>query len=52
MKWLNKDKYHITSGAWIIAKYFSPNGVKYGLSKDNINLGYFKTLEEAKDKAK
>jgi hypothetical protein len=52
MKWLEQDKYHISSGAWTIAKYFSPNGVKYGLSKMNKNLGYYDTLEKAKRKAK
>jgi hypothetical protein len=50
MKWKNVDNYHITSGSWTIAKYFSPTGVKYGLSQNNKNLGYFDTLEEAKSK--
>jgi hypothetical protein len=52
MKWIKKDKYHITSGNWIIAKYFSPIGIKYGLSHNNKNLGYYDTLEAAKRKAK
>ena len=52
MKWLEQDKYHISSGAWTIAKYFSPTGVKYGLSHRNKNLGYYDTLEKAKRKAK
>jgi hypothetical protein len=52
MKWIEQDKYHISSGAWTIAKYFSPTGVKYGLSKMNKNLGYFDTVEQAKRKAK
>ena len=52
MKWTEQDKYHISSGAWTIAKYFSPTGVKYGLSKMNKNLGYFDTVEQAKRKAK
>lgn len=52
MKWKNEDKYHISSGSWTIAKYFSPNGIKYGLSKLNKNLGYYDTLEAAKAKAK
>lgn len=50
MKWIEKDKYHITSGSWTIAKYFSSTGVKYGLSQNNKNLGYFDTLEQAKSK--
>lgn len=52
MKWLEQDKYHISFGAWTIAKYFSPNGIKYGLSKMNKNFGYYDTLEEAKRNAK
>lgn len=52
MKWKNEDNYHISSGIWIIAKYFSPNGIKYGLSKMNKNLGYYDTLEKAKRNAK
>jgi hypothetical protein len=52
MKWKNEDKYHISSGSWTIAKYFSPAGVKYGLSKMNKNLGYYDTLEKAKRNAK
>ncbi len=52
MKWIEQDKYHISSGAWTIAKYFSPNGIKYGLSHRNKNLGYYDTLEAAKRNAK
>ena len=52
MQWKEIDKYHITSGIWTIAKYFSPTGIKYGLSKGNKNLGYYDTAEEAKRKAK
>ena len=52
MLWKEIDKYHITSGAWTIAKYFSPTKVKYGLSKMNKNLGYYDTLEKAKRNAK
>ena len=52
MQWKEIDKYHITSGSWTIAKYFSPIGIKYGLSQYNKNLGYFDTLEEAKRNAK
>jgi hypothetical protein len=52
MKWKNEDKYHISSGSWTIAKYFSATGVKYGLSKNNKNLGYYNTAEEAKRNAK
>jgi hypothetical protein len=52
MQWKEIDKYHISSGAWTIAKYFSPTGVKYGLSHRNKNLGYFDTVEQAKRKAK
>ena len=51
MKWTEQDKYHISSGAWTIAKYFSPTKVKYGLSKMNKNLGYYDTLEKAKQRA-
>ena len=52
MQWNEIDKYHITSGSWTIAKYFSPTGIKYGLSKMNKNLGYYDTLEQAKRNAK
>ena len=52
MRWNKVDKYHITSGLWTIAKYFSHDKVKYGLSKGNKNLGYYDTAEEAKRKAK
>ena len=51
MKWVEQDKYHISSGSWTIAKYYSPNGVKYGRSKMNKNLGYYDTLEKAKQNA-
>jgi hypothetical protein len=52
MQWKEIDKYHFTSGSWTVATYFSPTGVKYGLSQRNKNLGYFDTLEAAKAKAK
>lgn len=52
MQWKEIDKYHISSGSWTIAKYFSPTGIKYGLSQRNKNLGYYNTLEEAKRNAK
>jgi hypothetical protein len=51
MKWIEQDKYHISSGSWTIAKYYSATGVKYGLSQRNKNLGYYDTLEEAKQRA-
>lgn len=51
MLWKEIDKYHISSGSWTIAKYFSPTGVKYGISKMNKNLGYYDTLEKAKQRA-
>jgi hypothetical protein len=52
MRWVEQDKYHISSGSWTIAKYFSPNGIKYGLSHRNKNLGYYDTLEAAKQRIK
>lgn len=52
MQWKEIDKYHITSGSWTIATYYSDTGIKYGLSKLNKNLGYYDTLEEAKRNAK
>ncbi len=52
MKWIEKDKYYIISGIWTIAKYYSATAVKYGLSKNNKNIGYFNTLEEAKKNCK
>ena len=52
MRWVDQDKYHISSGSWTIAKYYSATGIKYGLSQRNKNLGYFDTLEAAKAKAK
>jgi len=52
MKWIEQDNYHISSGSWTIAKYYSATGVKYGLSQRNKNLGYYDTLEEAKRNAK
>ena len=51
MKWLEKDKYHIKSGQYIIAKYNVKDIVKYGLSFNNNLLGYFASLIEAKKKA-
>jgi hypothetical protein len=52
MIWTKLSEYCIKSGDWTIAKYYSANGIKYGLSKLNKNLGYFDTLEKAKAKAK
>lgn len=51
MKWLDKDKYHIKSGQYIIAKYVVKDKTRYGLNFGNEFLGYFDTGLEAKKKA-
>jgi hypothetical protein len=52
MDWLKVNKYHIKSGEFIIAKFFSRETVQYGLTHGNKSIGYFKTLDEAKKKAR
>lgn len=47
MRWLEIDKYHMKSGDYIIAIYHGYTK-RYGLSKDNKNLGYFDDIDEAK----
>jgi hypothetical protein len=51
MKWLSVDKYHMKSGSYIIATYFSHDKVKFGLSHNNTFLGFFDSEDEAKAKA-
>lgn len=51
MDWLKVNKYHIKSGDFIIAKYFSSIKVRYGLSHGNKSIGYFDSIDEAKKKA-
>jgi hypothetical protein len=52
MKWVQVDKYHMKSGDFILAKYFSYDKVQYGISKNNVNYGYFANVNDAKQKAK
>ena len=52
MKWIEKNKYHVTSGPFTVAIYFLPEKLRYGLSKNQVNLGYFDSMEAAKSKAK
>jgi hypothetical protein len=51
-KWIKQDAYHIKNGEWIIAKYFSADKVKYGLSHANRSLGFFDSADSAKAKWK
>jgi hypothetical protein len=51
MDWLKVNKYHIRSGEFIIAKFFSRENVQYGLTHGNKSIGYFRTLAEAKENA-
>jgi hypothetical protein len=48
MKWLKLSDYCIKSGDYLIAKFINNGAVKYGLSYQNKNIGYFKTADEAK----
>jgi hypothetical protein len=52
MKWVKQDAYSIKNGEWWIAKYYTPFGIKYGLSNGNAQHGYFTTSDEAKAKHK
>ena len=52
MLWLDKDKYHMICGEYTIAIYFNGYNKRYGLSKQNKNLGYFDNLDDAKQCAK
>ena len=52
MKWIEHDKYHHSSGNWIIGVYINDEKVKYGLSNGNKHIGYFDSLDEAKANAK
>ena len=52
MKWIEHDKYHHSSGKWIIGVYLNGEKVKYGLSNGNKHIGYFDSLDEAKANAK
>ena len=51
MNWVRLDNYCIKCGEFLIAKYFTPSGIKYGISQFNKNHGYFNTAHEAKQKA-
>ena len=51
MLWVKKDNYCIKCKDFLIAKYITPNGEKFGLSHHNKNHGYFDTAHEAKAKA-
>jgi DNA-dependent RNA polymerase auxiliary subunit epsilon len=48
MVWHNVDRYQIKCGQFIIAKYFSGSNVRYGLSNNNKNIGYYDSIDEAK----
>jgi len=51
MIWQKLDNYCIKCGEFIIAKYYTPSGEKFGLSHHNKNHGYFDTALKAKAKA-
>ena len=51
MNWQKLDNYRIKCGDFIIAKYYTPSGEKFGLSHHNKSFGYFNTAHEAKQKA-
>ena len=51
MLWVRLDNYCIKCGEFLIAKYITPNGEKFGLSHHNKSFGYFDTALKAKQKA-
>jgi len=51
MIWTKVSDYCIKCGDYLIAKYINDGEVKYGLSYQNKNIGYFKTADEAKAQA-
>jgi hypothetical protein len=51
MNWTKVSDYCIKCGDYLIAKYINDGEVKYGLSYQNKNIGYFKTADEAKAQA-
>jgi len=51
MLWVKLDNYCIKCKDFLIAKYITPNGEKFGLSHHNKSFGYFNTAHEAKQKA-
>ena len=48
MIWHSLDRYQTKCGLFIIAKYFSADKIRYGLSNGNKQLGYYDTIDEAK----
>ena len=48
MKWSKVSNYCIKSGDYLIAKFINNGAVKYGLSYQDKNIGYFATADEAK----
>lgn len=50
MMWVKQSNYHMTNGTYIIAKYHIRDKVKYGLWRENVNLGYFDSFDAAKTK--
>ena len=51
MVWLKLDRYCIKCEEFLIAKYITPNGERFGLSHHNKSFGYFDTALKAKAKA-
>ena len=47
--WIKKNDYHMTNGNYTIAKYFIRDVAKYGLWRDNVNLGYYNSFDDAKN---
>jgi DNA-dependent RNA polymerase auxiliary subunit epsilon len=48
MQWTKVDKYQIKCGTFLISKYFSRDNVRYGLSNNNKNIGYYDSIDDAK----
>ena len=51
MNWVKLDNYCIKYKDFLIAKYITPNGERFGLSHHNKSFGYFDTALKAKQKA-
>lgn len=50
MQWKKLSEYAMKSGPWIVGKFYTPAGIRYGLSHDDGRpVIYFNTFDQAKE---
>lgn len=49
MNWTTGDKYFIHSGPYIVAKYWTAEGWRYGASMNKQRLGFFDSADAARE---